>query len=102
MTTDQLTEQEALVFGQRLDAFAAGLTPGEGALLTAILHDAESAQHDDVDHRTPGDIAVAIHRTLRTPPISLNPLPIPSDSERFSTARCDHENPDYTRPASKE
>ncbi|MDQ2744875.1 MAG: hypothetical protein M3Z66_21630 [Chloroflexota bacterium] len=102
MSTEQLTEQEALVFGQRLDAFAAGLTPGEGALLNAILHDAESAQHDDIDHRTPGDIAMAIHRTLRTPPISLNPLPIPSDSERLSAARRDHENPDYARSASKD
>lgn len=96
MSAEQLTEPEARVFGRRLDAFAAGLTPGERALLTAILHDAEAAQHDDVDHRTPGDIAMAIHRIHRTPPISLNPQPIPSDPDRFHAARRDADHPDYT------
>lgn len=84
MNEDQLTEQEALHFGRRLDDFAAGLAPGERTLLTTILQDAEAAQHDDVDHRTPGDIVVAIHRIHRTPPISLNPQPIPSDSDYSS------------------
>jgi hypothetical protein len=102
MSTDQLTEQQALVFGRRLDAFAAGLTRGERGLLTAILHDAEAAQHDDVDHRTPGDIAVAIHRTHGVPSISLNPQPIAPGPNRFLATRCDTEDPDYTRIESKE
>lgn len=102
MSTDQLTEQDALVFGQRLDTFAASLTPSERTLLTAILHDAEAAQHDDVDHRTPGDIAVAIHRTHRTPPISLNPQPIPSGPSRFLATRRDTVEHEYTPTVSKE
>jgi hypothetical protein len=102
MGIDQLTEHEAIVFGQRLDAFAAGLTPGERALLSDILHDAEAAQHDDVDHRTPGDIVLAIHRIHRTPPISLNPQPIPTDPNRPQAARRDAEHPDYTSTVNKE
>lgn len=102
MGTDQLTEHEAMVFGQRLDAFAAGLTPGERAILSDILHDAETAQHDDVDHRTPGDIAIAIHRIHRTPPISLNPQPIPTDQSWSRATRREDEAADYAPTTSEE
>jgi hypothetical protein len=102
MSADHLTEHEAMVFGQRLDAFAAGLTPGERALLSDILHDAEAAQHDDVDHRTPGDIAMAIHRIHRTPPISLNPQPIPTAPPWSRAARREDKDPDCTPTTSKE
>lgn len=77
MNTNRLSEDDALAFGRRLDAFAAELAPGERTLLITILHDAEAAQHDAADHRTPGDIAMAIHRTYLSPRISLNPQPIP-------------------------
>lgn len=77
MSTDRLTEDEAVAFGRRLDTFAAGLTSPERTLLSAILRDAEVAPYDAIDRRTPGDIVVAIHQTHRSPPISLNPLPIP-------------------------
>jgi hypothetical protein len=78
------------------------LTPGERALLSDILHDAEAAQHDDVDHRTPGDIVMSIHRTHRTPPISLNPQPIPPDPHRSHAARRDAEAPDSIPTTSEE
>lgn len=102
MSTDQLTEQEALAFGQRLDDFARGLTAGERNLLTAILHDAASAEHDSADRPTLGDMVVAIHRSHRTPPISLNPLPVPVDPDRFTVGRSDNEKFDHTHPARKE
>jgi hypothetical protein len=102
MHPEHLTEGEALAFGQRLDAFAADLTPGELSLLSDILHDAEAAQHDDIDHRTPGDIVMAIHRIHRTPPISLNPQPIPSELNRSRAARRDDEAPDSITTTSEE
>ncbi len=101
MNTEQLTEQEALVFGQRLDAFAAGLSPRERTFLNAILHDAESAQHDGVDHRTPGELAVAIQRTYGTPPISLNPLPIPQRPPPSLATQRNIEDPDDTHHVNK-
>lgn len=102
MITEQLTEQEALIFGRRLDSFAAGLTPRERNLLVAILHDAEAAQHDDADHRTPGDIAVAVHRTHRTPPINVNPQPMPIDSNWSSATWRENEGHGYRPTVSKE
>ncbi len=91
MSTDRLTEDEAVAFGRRLDTFAAGLTSPERTLLSAILRDAEVAPYDAIDRRTPGDIVVAIHRTHRSPPISLNPLPIPPGPPRFTKAQRDRE-----------
>jgi hypothetical protein len=55
-----------------------------------------------VDHRTPGDIAMAIHRIHRTPPISLNPQPIPSEPNRSHVARRDAEAPDSIPTTSEE
>lgn len=95
MSADQPTEQRALVFGQRLDTVAAGLTPLERTLLSTILHDAEAAQHHDVDNRTPRDIPEAIQRTYDSTPISRNPQPMPSGQSRFPATRRDTENPDY-------
>jgi hypothetical protein len=77
MPAERLTEGEAAAFGRRLDAFAAALTPRERSFLTEILREAETVHHDGTDTRTPGDIAVALHRLYRVPAISLNPQPLP-------------------------
>lgn len=76
--TDALTEDEALIFGRRLDAFVLELSRREQNALTAIFRAAEFAQNDDIDDRTPGDIIVSICRSYRSPRISLNPQPVPS------------------------
>ncbi len=91
MSTEQLSEDEAVVFSRRLNTFAAGLTSRQRALLSAILRDAEADQHDDIDHRTPRDIVAAIHSTYHSPPISLNPQPIPPGNPRCSNAQGDGE-----------
>lgn len=89
VTFSQLTEEEVAAFGGRLDTFAAQLTQPEKEFLTTILKDAEVAQQDDIDHRTPGDIAVAIYRTYRSPAITLNPQPIPPALPLIAEAQGD-------------
>lgn len=79
---DALTEDEALIFGRRLDAFVLELSRREQNVLTAIFRAAEFAQNDDIDDRTPGDIIVSMCRSQRSPRISLNPQPVPSTGPR--------------------
>lgn len=81
MTIDQLSNEEASAFGERLDAFGEELSSKEQVFLKIILCNAEAAPDDgsrsfDVDSRTFGDIVIAIHRAHLSPVISLNPLPI--------------------------
>jgi hypothetical protein len=83
-----MSKEEAIVFGERLNAFERELSSRERAFLRVILCDAEAAPENgncslDGGARTCGEIMISIHQAYLSPPISLNPQPIPPGLGHF-------------------